>query len=77
MSSVTLDQLTLGLLLQFSSLKELEATLTQLLIKQTEMLDKGIKELDNYQSDEEIAEISLMVIAFVFSLIKFNVVNVL
>lgn len=59
---ITISQLAVGLLDQFSSLKELEHALAQLLSKQTEMLDKGIRELDHYQSGEEIAEISLMVL---------------
>lgn len=62
MDNNSLEQLTLGLLDQFSSLKELEAALTELLRKQSEILGKSLQELDYYQSDEEIAEISLMVL---------------
>lgn len=55
------EMLVHGLLNQFSSLRDLEETITNLTIKQDELLGKSIRELDYYQSNEELAEINLMV----------------
>lgn len=57
MSNNSLDLLAAGFLQQFSSLKDLEDKLEQLLNKQNEMLDKDIRELNIYHSDEQIAEV--------------------
>lgn len=57
MSNNSLDLLAVGFLQQFSSLKDLEDKLEQLLNKQNEMLDKDIRELNIYHSDEQIAEV--------------------
>lgn len=55
------DLLSNGLLDQFTSLKDLEKQLTQLLSKQCEMLENDFNELNHYKTDEQLAEISLMV----------------
>lgn len=55
------DLLSNGLLDQFTSLKDLEKQLSQLLSKQCEMLENDFKELNHYQTDQQLAEISLMV----------------
>lgn len=57
----SINLLSEGLLEQFSSLKSLEETLTQLLTKQSEQLNSYVMKLNFYTSDQEIAEISLMV----------------
>lgn len=56
-----ISKLSDGLLQQFSSFREIEKMLTQLLEKQNEMLDKDIQQLDFYQNDEQLLEVSLMV----------------
>lgn len=58
-----IDLLAHGLLNQFTSLQNLEVQLTELLSKQKEMLEKGFHELEVSidPTDEEIAEVSLMV----------------
>lgn len=61
MTDSSIDLLSAGLLTQFSSLKEIEKLLDQLLAKQNEMLQKDIKTLNFYESEEQTAEISLMV----------------
>lgn len=57
----SINLLSEGLLEQFSALKNLEESLTQLLTKQNEQLNSYIMKLNFYTSDQEVTEISLMV----------------
>lgn len=57
----SVDLLAQGLLSQFTSLKELEAMLTELIRKQEELLGSDLIESQDFQSSEEAKEVSLMV----------------
>lgn len=57
----SIDLLVQGLLGRFTDLRELEVLITNLTIKQDELIGKSIQELKFYQFNDQIAEISLMV----------------
>lgn len=59
-TSKAVNLLSIGLLDQFSSLKELEVLLTQLLGKQNEMLENELKNL-SFEQLNEGKEVSMMV----------------
>lgn len=58
----SVDLLSSGLLEQFKGLKKLEESLSQLLLRQSELLNSNFQQLDLYTADQEIPEVELMVI---------------
>lgn len=58
----SVDLLSSGLLEQFKGLKKLEESLSQLLLRQSELLNSNFQQLDLYTADQEIPEVEHMVI---------------